>query len=245
MTKYTRREIITAGICAISATSGCVGQSGDADGDERDQTETNGNEQATDGPAAFPSESTAFDDRSVALPDGSASYRPVSLVVKDQIPEGAVAGPVPSEWPDRSTFDAFEPSGSVRLVVVRMELTNSAKGPDSAPAVGSQLGVHFADGSSRASTGTVHLVPAETSSVEPWERFDHSAIQDPPDYTLHGSSSSELVDPKETVTGWYVAPAPATLAADEIFPAMGTEPQTNGFPVRWENGYNREIITDA
>lgn len=216
---------------AIGAISGCIGGSDGIVG-------------SNDGPAEYPDGPASYDDRAVLTPDGMAEYTPLSVTVKDRIPYDALGvGTRPGSW-DRDTIEWVEPTDDRRIAVVRMRYTNHAEGADLAPSIGSLFAVRLPDLSTIEAAHTIDFIPSSTPDAQPFVRHVRDTVDDPTDYTLN-KGPYQTVSGGETVTAWFSCPIPGDTDVDEVFPAMGEEPDGRGFPVRWANGYETvERYTD-
>ena len=221
MTRHTRRDALTATAAAFAGGAGCLSESGTSD----------------EGPTTHPSSDTAVNGGAAMTDDETTEYEPLSMTVWDEVPMRLVGGPVKNEWDEAR---AVELAVSARLVVVMMEFTNHAAGPDDAPAVGSRLGVRVGD-TPRPSVTDVEVVPVGGDGGDLREISIWNVV---PDKKKHGHPLDERmggwsdIRPDETATGWFASTVPSTAQTDEIHPAMGSGDSRNELPVRWTGGYD-------
>ena len=230
MKHRTRRGVLTVGIGAIATISGCVARGSPAD--------------SPTGPVPYPAEQTAVPNgRPVETADGYTVYRPLSVTVYDSLPYSEYSAQVASgDWAYESV-DRLEPADGSRVVVVRMEQTNAAPGADYCPAIGTVVGLRLAGGREVSLSPSLTVVPVGDGGNATGEIHAHAPVNRW-SYTLD-TSDTDQVDPETTVRGYGIATVPAGTAADEIYPAFGSESAGNGLAAYWENGYDVEVTTDA
>lgn len=237
VTDHSRRSVLTAGVAAMAAIAGCTT---DATRSEQASESTT----QADGPATYPTDPTAFADaRPVETADGRTLYQPRSVTVYDSLPYSEYStGPGPGDWEYRAV-DRVEPVEQRRVAVVRMQQTNMAPGADYCPSLGTTVGVRLPDGSELGFVPVLRVVPVSDAGDTPRDTHAHP----PGEHTGYSldQSDTDQVDPETAIDAWGVALVPSDTAADEIYPAFGSESAENGLAAYWKNGYDVEVETDA